>query len=234
MVIINNQYYNKFSSSQNTRLFQAVGKKVFTNKATFTRPSGVVEVEVELDCVEASLPSEFTPSNLRQKEIFIKGTEPTTVSTRFSKLADVSNLKATAKDDTVTLTWDKVNTPEINTEAYLKTQFSTLFGNENYLNSYIASRLNYNNSYIGSLGYNVYLKDENGNLKLLDYVSTNTYKTKLDTSGKYTFVIKTAYSIFKSNMSDGKTITIDVTFTSPIIPEPEKPDNDVEEVIPTQ
>ena len=139
---INNKYYNKLSSSQNTRLFQAVGKKVFTNKSTFSRPSGVVEIEVESECVEPMLPSEYTPNDLRQKELFIKGTEPTTTSPRFTKLNDVANLKATTKENKVSLTWDIVDTPEINTENYLREQFSKIFSNNGYLNSYIGNRLN--------------------------------------------------------------------------------------------
>lgn len=226
---ISNQYYNKFSSSQNTRLFQAVGNKVFTNTSYYTKPSGVISVEVESECIEPSLPSEFTPDNLRQTELFIKGTEPTTVSTRFSKLSDVSNLKASIEQDKVTLTWDSVTTPEINTESYLRTQFSTIFENENYLNSYISGRLSYNSNYIGTLGYNVYLKDSSDNLKLLDYVSTNKYETTLEESGDYTFVVKTAYSIFKANMSDGKSVKISATITSPIVPGPDDEDDDTQQ-----
>ena len=218
---IDNKYYNKFSSSQNTRLLQAIGKKVFTNKNSFTRPSGVVEIEVESECVEPMLPSEFTPSDLRQKELFIKGTEPTTISPRFAKLNDVSNLKATIKENKVSLTWDNVDKPEINTENYLREQFSKIFSNNGYLNSYIGNRLNYINSHIGSLGYNVYLQDSSGNLKLLDFTNSNKYETTIDESGEYTFIIKTSYSIFKNNMSDGKSVKTKVTVTSPIIPEPE-------------
>ena len=74
---------------------------------------------------------------------------------------------------------------------------------------------------MGTLGYNIYSKDSSGNLTLLDFVSTNNYTLNIDTSGEYTFVVKTAYSIFKSNMSDGKSITINVSVDSPIIPEEE-------------
>ena len=226
---ISNKYYNKFSSSQNSRLFNAVGKKVFTNKSYFTKPSGVVEVEVEAECVEPSLPSPYTPNNLRIKELFIKGTEPTTVSTRFAKLNDVSNLKGTVESNKVTLTWDAVETPKINTESYLKEHYSSVFETDKYLNAFVSNRLSYNNTYIGNLGYNVYLKDSSGNLKLLDYVSTNKYETTMDIAGEYTFVIKTAYSIYKAPMSDGKSVKVNVTSSSVIIPEPEDPTIDNEE-----
>lgn len=205
---ISNKYYNVLSSGQHLRLFNAVGKKVFTNKSYFTKPNGVVQVEVESGCPEATLPSEFTPSNLRQTELFIKGTEPTNVSPRFEKLQGVSNLKATIKDNKVSITWDKVNEPEINTEQYLKNYFSSVFENEGYLNSYVNNRMSYNKNNIGSLGYNIYYKNSTGELKLLDFVSTNKYETTLEESGEYTFIVKTAYSIFKANMSDGKNVNV--------------------------
>lgn len=220
---ISNEHYNILSSSQHNRLFNAVGKKVFTNKAYFTKPSGVIEVELEAECAEPTLPSEFTPDSLRLKELFIKGTEPTTISTRFSKLSDVSNLKGTTDNNTIKLSWDAVPTPEINTESYLKQYYSTVFETDEYLNSFVSSRLSYNNSYIGNIGYNIYLKDSSGNLKLLDYVSTNKYETTMDVSGEYTFVVKTAYSIYKMNMSNGKSVKVNVSVNSVIIPEPEDP-----------
>lgn len=215
---VSNEYYNKLSSGQHERLFQAVGKKVFTNGNFFTQPSGVVSIEVESGCPEATLPSEFTPSDLKQTELFIKGTEPTTVSTRFAKLADISNLKATTSDNKIILTWDAVKTPEINTESYLRNYYSTVFETDSFLNSYISSRLAYNNSYIGNIGYNIYEKSSNGTLNLIDYISTNKYEFEVNESGEYTFVVKTSYSIFKNNMSDGKTISIKIEVDNPLIP----------------
>lgn len=225
---ISNQYYNKLSSGQHNRLFQAVGMKVFTNPDKFTRPNGVVEVEIEVGCAEATLPSEFTPADIRQKELFIKGTEPTNVSTRFSKLSDVSNLKAEVKDDKIILTWNKVETPPINTESYLRQQFSSVFETEAYLVDYIHNRINFNNNNIGNIGYNVYQKDSEGNLKLLDYVTTNKYEITLKESGEYTYVIKTSYSIFKANMSDGKSVKVKATINNTIIPTPDKPETDLD------
>ena len=221
---ISGEYYNKMSKGQHLRLFQAVGKKVFTNNAYFKKPSGVLEIEVESGCPEAMLPSEFTPSDLRQTELFISGYEPTTTSPRFEKLKDVSNLKASESDNIIKLSWDQVQTPDINTQSYLKEYFGKVFSNKNYLNSFVSSRLSYNNSHIGNIGYNVYLKDSDGKLTLLDFTSNNKYEYKAKDAGDYTFVVKTAYSIFKANMSDGKTVNVKVS--SAIIPEPDDPDKD--------
>lgn len=219
------EYYNKLSSAQHSRLFQAVGKGIFTSNKKFDMPSGVVAVEVETECPEPTLPSEYTPSSFRRTELFIKGTEPKTVSTRFSKLSDVSNLKATSVGNVVTISWDAVSTPEINTESYLRSYYSSIFENSSYLNSYISSRLAYNNSNIGTIGYNVYRKEADGSLTLIEYTNKNSYSTTVNESGTYTYVIKTAYSIFKSNMSDGKSINVKVTATSSI-PNLEENDDD--------
>ena len=50
----------------------------------------------------------------------------------------------------------------------------------------------------------------------------------MDISGEYTFVVKTAYSIFKNNMSDGKSVKIKISVNSPIIPNPETDDNETD------
>ncbi len=75
------------------KLFQAVAKGVFKNGSNWTHPDGVVEVAVEHQSWPAKLPSEYTPSDIKITELFKKGSEPTEVSERFSKLADVTNLK---------------------------------------------------------------------------------------------------------------------------------------------
>ena len=206
-------YYSTVNTTQHTRLLQAVGKKVFTNKDYHTKPKGVIEIELETDCPEPTLPSKYTPSDFRMVELFIKGTEPTTVSKRFEKLNDVSNLKIEEQNKKIILTWDKVKEPEINNSDYLKNHYKSLFQNQGYLDSFVNSRLSYNKHNIGTLGYNIYLQSEDGNLKLLDFVSTNKYELDIKKPGEYTFVIKTAYSIFKSNMSDGKTTSIKVSIS---------------------
>lgn len=222
---LSSKHYNRFNTGEHTRLLQAVAKKVFTNKDYFKKPSNVIEVELEKECPEATLPSKYTPSDFRITELFIAGTEPTEVSKRFDKLEDVSNLTATDLDGVVTLKWDAVTNPKINDEKYLKEYYDKVFEKDNYLNNFVSARLNYNKKKMGVLGYNVYLKDAEGNLNLLDFVTTNEYQTNLDISGEYTFVVKTSYSIFKANMSDGKSIKLNITVTSPIIPPTTTPDS---------
>jgi len=83
-------------------------------------PSSVVAVEVEKETWPAKLPSEYTPSDMRITEYFVRGTQPTEISDRYAKINDVDNLRSTKVDaNTVTLTWD-YDIPNVLTEEYIK------------------------------------------------------------------------------------------------------------------
>ena len=201
-------YHNSVSNPQHTRLLNAVGKKVFTNGADFTRPSNVVSVELENGCEEAMLPSEFTPSDLRITELFKKGYEPTKVSPRFAKLDDVSNLRATESNGEVTLSWTGISTPEVNTEAYLRKAFSSVY--QSTMDGFIANRLSYINGTMGGLGYTIYEKEADGNEKLIDFTTLETFTIVPTESGSHTYVVKSAYKNFRSNESSGKSISVSI------------------------
>ena len=205
------EHHNDLMSAQHERLYQALGRGIFTSNNTFTMPAGVSRVEVELECPEPTLPSEYTPSNLRRTELFVKGTEPTNVSTRFSKLGDVSNVNATNVGNTVTITWNAAKVPEINSESYLRSYYRPVFENDGYLNSFVSNRLSYNNSTLGEFGYDVYRKENSGTLTHLGFTKDNKFSVEVKETGTYTYVIKTAYSKFKSNISDGKSVSLKVT-----------------------
>ena len=212
---INKDYVNRLSSYQNTRLFKAVIKGVFSGTSSFTMPSSVVEVEIETGTSTPLLASEYTPESLRKKEIFKSGTEPTDVSTRFSKLNNVTNLKATTNGSKVTLTWDAVKSDAID-ETAIRNDFAKIFTSEKYLNEFVNSRISYNNSYIGKISYNVYKKQSDGSLKLLGSTSNTSYED-ITTSTSTTYVVKTTYTIFKNNASDGAETTVSTTGTDSIV-----------------
>ena len=73
----------------------------------FERPSSVVEVEIEKGSNPAALPSAHTPQENIVKELFVKGTEPSSVSEKFDQLDPVSNLQATYDEDNeeIEVTW---------------------------------------------------------------------------------------------------------------------------------
>ena len=208
-------YTNKMSSGQNTKLFKAVIKGIFTGTSSFTMPSSVMEVTVEKETSTPLLASEYTPDNLKTTEIFKVGTEPTEVSTRFSQLNNVKNLKATNEGSTVKLTWDAVTSSAIN-ETAIRNEFSNIFKSSRFLDSFVSSRINYNRNYIGDISYNIYKKESSGSLTLLgNTTSTNYTDNNPDTNN--TYVVKTVYTIFKANMSSGAETSIKSTKTNSII-----------------
>ena len=222
---IDPNYFSRVSRPQHTKLLNAVGRKIFTNGADFTKPSNVVSVELENGCQEAMLPSEFTPADLRITELFKKGYEPSTVSPRFARLEDISNLKATSDSEgEVTLTWTGIKTPEVNTENYLRTEFSKVF--ESTLNGFIQNRLAYINGTMGRIGYVIFEKEVDGNLKQIAFTTQEKYTIVPNKSGEHTYVVKASYENFRDNMSSGKNISISVNKKDPIIPDEDEDEDE--------
>lgn len=186
-------------------VMKAVGSRVYSQNKRFTRPSTVIEVEVEKETFPLQLASEYTPKELRSVELFKAGTEPTEVSTRFSKLEAPTNGSYTFEGSTVTLKWDEVTTPDaVNTTA-LQEHFNTYY--DEHATLYFERRLNYIRNSIGTFGYNIYQKDSNGNLTYIGRSTNNTFKVN-NVTAKTTYVIRTVYSLFWANISDGLEITV--------------------------
>ncbi len=199
-----------------------VAKKVYPKNEKFKKPSSVVSAKVELETFPAQSPSAFTPSDLIVTEYFKKGTEPSETSQRFSQLANPTNVTANASGTTVSIKWNAISTPSAIDINYL-----TEFFNKNYDNhgtKYLERRLNYNNAYIGTLGYQVSIKNDAGGETVLGYTNDTsyTYVTPGD-KNEYTFIVRSAYSIFKSNMSTGQSVTVKITPTVPVQPEQTQP-----------
>ena len=224
----NSEHYNLLSSGQHERLFQAVARGIFTSNDSFKKPDSVSEVTIETECPTPMLPSEYTPDSLKKTELFVKGHEPTEVSPRFAKLNDTTNVKASASGSTVTLSWNAVEVPQINTDSYLKSYFKDTFRSTEYLNSFVNSRLNYISSTMGSFGYSIYKKESTGSLTYLGFTNQTTYNVNAN-NGSNTYVVKTSYSNFKSTESNGKSVTVNVSSSSsPTTPiEPSKPDEEI-------
>lgn len=212
---IDSKYYNRFGSTQFRRLFQAVAKGIYTENKSFTKPKNVISVEIEKGTKPAMLPSEFTPKDMRITELFKKGTEPTEVSTRYSQLENPTNLQAEQLGSNVNITWNAIETPSAADKTALTNYFKSIFKAEKDQNTYLNERLTYNSKNIGELGYNVYVKSGN-DLKLLGFTKNTNYTTTA-TSGSVTYVVKSAYSIFKNNMSSGVETTITQNSNEPQI-----------------
>ncbi len=182
-------------------VMKAVGTRVYSKNRTFEKPSSVIEVEVEDETFPLQLASEFTPSSLRKMAMFKEGTEPTEVSTRYSKLASPTGGSYSFDGTTLKLTWNRINTPDAINQTYLQEHFNTYY--DLSAQKYYEARLSYNNSYIGTLGYRIYQKNSDGTLTYIGMTENPNFTINNPTSGNVTYVIKSSYSIFTNNMSDG-------------------------------
>jgi membrane peptidoglycan carboxypeptidase len=170
--------------SRKNRLFSAALDIVLpTSDKTFKRPSSVVNVSIEKGTNPGMLPSEFTPSNMITSELFKRGTEPFEISPRYIRLPNASNLRIENIGSTLKISWTKIDTPKYFTDG------------ENSQNTL---------EELGSLVYEVYYKDSSGNLLKVgetsnDYINMNKPLDNIE----MTFVVKTAWSLFRDNKSSG-------------------------------
>lgn len=208
---INAEYVSNAYTSNHRTLFQAVGKGVFKSGSSWTKPEGVVEVEVEMESWPAKLPSQFTPSDMKVTELFKKGTEPVDVSDRYSKLSNVTNLTSSLKSNILTLSWTSITSPNAISNDYLNTYFASLYSDQEYRNNAISSRKSYNTNNIGTVVYKVYSKDANGNLTFVKETADNKIDITIDSSSSSTYVVRTSYTIFTSNLSDGVETNVSLT-----------------------
>ena len=200
--------YNRFGSSQNSKLFQAVAKNFFKKDVTFEKPDGVVEVTVERNTGYSMLPSENTPNDMKSTELFKEDSKPTEVSARFNTLSNVSGLKATVNGNKATLTWNAIDTPDALNRSYWSPLVEKAFALSKDQNTYLSYIMSFNSGRLGSVVYNVYSKDSSG-LNLLTTVSGTSATVKLPNTSSPTLVVKASYSNFSGSESSGTEVKVD-------------------------
>ncbi len=205
----NKETYRVSSFNYIQELFQALAKGAYTEKSYWEQPDGVIQLEVEAGLPFATLPSEFTPEDQKVSAYFKKGFEPTEVSERFAKLDNVTNLNY--NEETNSLTWDALPTPNFYNPEYLTQLYDEIYNHDNYLETQVNAVLAQNNEILGTLGYDIYIKGDDGSLTLIG--STTDTHLNYKTSESTTFVVKAAYTKFKSNSSDGTELNIEVAPT---------------------
>ena len=184
-----------------------LANRIYKTNSKFKKPSGIISAKYEKETNPAQLPSEYTPSSLISTELFKKGTEPSEVSDRFSQLQNPTNGSAEVSNMQINLSWNEINTPNAINPTYLQGYFSENYGQ--FATTYLNKRNSYNTKNIGTIGYQVYLQTDSG-LQSLGYTANSFFIYTAPTSGTYNFIVKSAYSIFKSNMSSGLSITANV------------------------
>lgn len=195
-----------YGSLERKKIMSAIAKKIYKKDSKFNVPSGIVKVEVEKDTIPLALPSSYTPADQRMTELFKEGTEPTETSWRYEQLESPTNGKGNISGSSINLSWDAIATPKAINPTELQNYFNENYGQ--FAEEYYNKRIAYNNSYIGSLGYAVYLNN-NGTLNYLGFTpgTSYTYNTN-GIGGTYNFVVKSAYSIFRDNQSNGLQIKV--------------------------
>lgn len=206
---ITKEYYltNSVGSSTRNAIARKLNTGILEKNSKFKKPSSVVSATIELETNPVLLASEYTPSNLKSVQLFRKGTAPSETSTRFSKLNNPSNLSVKYENGKTTLSWSAIPVPDAINSDYLTKYFNEGYGK--WANKYLNQRINYNAGNIGNIGYQIYINTGTG-LRDLGWTSatTFTYNEYLNTNA--TFTVKSSYSIFKSNMSDGISKNIDI------------------------
>lgn len=208
---VKNKYYITMSHATNerTKIQGAIGNKIYEKNSKFKNPGGIVSSEVELETIPAQLPSENTPADMRGKFLFISGTEPSDVSTRYSKLQNPTNLSYSVVGNQLNLSWTSIPTPDAIDTNYLTDYFNNGYGE--WASDYLAKRLAYNNSKIGTVGYEIYLTNGSDST-YVGFTENSNYSIDLSTiSGTYDGVIvKSAYTIFKGNSSSGTKVSFTI------------------------
>ena len=206
-----NGYYNILSSTQNHRLWAAIANKMFSKNATFKISSaGVETVAVEKETYPAKLASEFTPKDYITYELFKSGTAPTETSDRFARLNDVTNLNVSINNLKASLTWDAIATPKYLDTEFLKTYFASVYKSEKDQEKYLNKRIEQNKSKLGNVIYNIYIKNEKGELTNIGSTTGTSFEYQI--SAGTTFVVKAAYELFAKNYNfDNSSIGTEIT-----------------------
>ena len=215
------------AANEKKKISGLLANKIYPKNSKFKKPSGVVSAKYEDETIPPMLPSEYTPTSFIRTELFKKGTEPSEVSDRFSQLANPSGGGADVTGTQITISWDGISTPNAISASYLQNYFDEHYGQ--FASIYLKKRYDYNDKNIGTLGYQVYLNTENG-LQYLGYTQNSYFVYNAPSSGTYNFTVKSAYSIFNTNASNGIMISAyvsggDVT----VVPEPQEPEEQEEE-----
>lgn len=197
------------ASNERTKIQAAICNKIYEKNSKFKNPGGITSAEVELETIPPQKPSANTPDSMKGTFLFVSGTEPSEVSNRYETLQNPSNVTYSSFGNTLNIGWTGIVTPSAIDQTYLTEYFNNGYGE--WASDYLAKRIAYNTSYIGNVGYEIYLT-QGETSTYVGYTENTSYTIDLSTLvGSYDgIIVKTTYSIFKSNRSSG----VKVNFSS--------------------
>ncbi len=201
------------SSIPRNQLGAYLSNNIFTTGDGFPKPSGLTTVTIESQTLPPKLASKNTPANMKISATFKSGTEPSEVSTRYNTLQDPSNVRTSVHGEEITVSWNGITAPADNNTKDFNDYFKSFARNypnsfKNFYNRYMSL---YNNSNLGSLGYEVFVKEDGGSLKDLGWTDKTSYTYKPTKSGNYELVVRSSYSNYKGNQSNGVSSKASVT-----------------------
>lgn len=175
-------YKQHYSTTANwttrDRFYRNLASNLFDRDGSrFKVPSSIETVDVVKGSIPLRLASSGTPSSMRVKGYFRKGTAPTESSTMYDSLPSVTGVTSKVNGNTITLNWNGLSAEDM-------------------------LDLNADESF-GSLGYDIYIKEGPSGEEA--YVGTTTSNSYTDTTeySNPVYVIYTAYANYKSNRSKG-------------------------------
>lgn len=110
-------------------LFKSIMQEISANVETesFKKPSTVVEATIEVGSNPLRLASDYTPNELRQTELFVRGTEPTEVSSVYEAPSLSTPYNVTASLDlegqSIDISWEHDAMLDPETDEPLPTSF---------------------------------------------------------------------------------------------------------------
>ncbi|HAX73404.1 MAG TPA: penicillin-binding protein, partial [Firmicutes bacterium] len=230
----NRKYITSSGQATSWSMFHQVMKKLNPLDSTKpTQPSTIVSSSIEKESYPVKLPSSLTPSAYVTTELFVRGTQPTEVSTRFQKLSTPQNVKGTYDGKTLSMSWDHIDNYTLSKDDISsKLSVHSANQNKNSLSSYakvepaehlLRMMLNQINT-IGSTIYNVYATDLSGNTVDLGSTTSNSFNLTIsvaDMSFLTEFYVNVTYekhSALASDNSTAVTINCDSCYTPVTMP----------------
>ena len=201
---------NGHASTERLKIQAALANKIYEKNARFKNPGGISSAKVELETIPAMSPSAYTPSDMVGTFLFVGNTGPSETSTRYEKLTDPISATYSIDNNKINLSWTSPGTPSAIDNEYLTNWFKTNWKIET--DKYLKKRLSYNKSKIGEFGFAIYLT-QGSSSTYVGWTKDTEYTIDLaNYSGIYDgVIIKSAYSVFKSNASNGYKIVFTVS-----------------------
>ena len=201
---VKHKYYITMSQAgyDRQRMIGWLANRLYEKNSKFKSPGGIVSAKVELETIPAQSPSAYTPSNLIGTFLFVGNSGPSETSARFEKLTNPLSATYSQVGKSLNLSWDSPGLPSAVDKEYLTNYFKNSWKIE--ADKYLKKRLSYNSSKIGDFGFAIYLT-QGSSSTYVGWTKNTEYTIDLN---KYTgiydgVIIKSMYSKFKSNASDG-------------------------------